>query len=105
MVVTAPNFVNNGSIAFGWSTVTAVERYVVSFRRTDLPAEVPSTYIDNFPNGVTNAAISSEELEAGITYELQVRALAVRTGSGATFLSDPLILTITTPDDGELQVE
>ena len=96
-----PRFINNGSIDITWGPVTAAQRYVVAFRRTDLPGEVPAVYKDNFPFGVTNAAIDSSELVPGTTYELLVRAVSITSAGGATFLSNPLVMNITTPEDGE----
>ena len=100
MSVNPPSFTDSGSIIFSWNSVTAAERYVVAFRQTDLPSEVPAVYMDNFPAEVTNAEIDSSELVPGATYEIRVWAVSITSAGGATFVSPPLIMSITTADEG-----
>ena len=96
-----PLFTDSGSIAISWNRVTAAQRYIVAFRWTDLPSEVPSVYMDTFPFEVTNAEIASTELAPGATYEILVWAVSITTAGGNTFMSQPLVLSITTADAGE----
>ena len=73
---------------------------MVAFRQTDLPTEVPAVYMDNFPFEVTNAEIGSSELTPGATYEIQLWAVSITRAGGATFVSPPLTMSITTADEG-----
>ncbi len=56
--------------------------------------------MDNFPFEVTNAEIGSSELTPGATYEIQVWAVSITRAGGATFVSPPLTMSITTADEG-----